>query len=413
MKKNLFYFFFFFYLTLFFHLEASFGNRDLLLSAYDFSVIENAAWYSPQIPTNQNYKYTNINKDDNPNLDIRGVGDSAWAQDTNPQNGSRSPANPNFNQSLINSNPSLLLFRGDLSFMNLETTIAEYCEKKRMSVDFYFISHPGMINQLAQAGFNVFGLANNHCQDCQMAKSLSYSTQSLHGPLATLESMNRKERELKENYNIDILWAGVNETTEKKNPFDVKLKKFFLKNKWITVAFGSVAVLSWDIMNAAIIKSEMIENDVLVKKLMKNFDQQNADIKILSIHTQDSSGHMRSEGWAVKKLKKIAEDFINQHDGTVVFGHGPHTFAGVKAIKKKNNKIGVIFTSLGNFIHPGLQPGSDNLLGRALVNPDTFSVEEVNMIPLINRRTKVDFYSQIDQTKNKIHANFKINVTTQ
>jgi hypothetical protein len=372
--------------------------------SYDDSVIENTIWYRPVVETSSQGLLGSVDKSSFYGIDIRGAGDAAWAQAATPQTGGLKPIAPGFLTALKNSQSELSIFKGDLSFINLETVVAEYCLKKRMSVDYYFLTHPENINELFNAGFNLFGLANNHSQDCQLAQSsISLKSPKVHGPLATQASMERMEEGLR-SQGQSILWSGVGSV----NPHHAKLQTFKIKGKIVRVAMASISIISWEIPNSSYTGKIELKDDQIVQELLLSFDGLGADINVLSIHTQDTSGNNRAEGFAVKKLKQLADEFVINHRGTIVFGHGPHTFAGVKVIKKRDGKFGAIFTSLGNFIHPGLSPGNDNYLGRALINPHTFSVEEVQVFPLINKRTYVDFYERESHLLGKLNTNFKL-----
>jgi poly-gamma-glutamate synthesis protein (capsule biosynthesis protein) len=87
----------------------------------------------------------------------------------------------------------------------------------------------------------------------------------------------------------------------------------------------------------------------------------------------------------------VAESFIHSYNGNIVFGHGPHTKAGVKVVQRNDGRKGVIFTSLGNFLHPGLAPHYDNYVGRAVFDFETRQLRFVQVYPLGNTGDSVEF----------------------
>ncbi|WP_181256626.1 CapA family protein [Merismopedia glauca] len=96
-------------------------------------------------------------------LDIRGVGDSAMAE-THQQ-----PIKATFGQRLQQFDPTGKSYKGDLSFLNWETTVGTRCNRFWAALgpaSFAFISHPDNLIQAYQKGFNLIGLANNHARDC-------------------------------------------------------------------------------------------------------------------------------------------------------------------------------------------------------------------------------------------------------
>lgn len=364
------------------------------------SVKEQMAWYSPKLKTEKIEKKINLNSN-TPLIDIRGVGDFAWTNPAKPKYGKKNALATDVASAFELIPHAKPIFKGDLSFINFEAVVGEFCEQIRPTVSWYFLSHPKNISSLYKYGFNIFSLANNHSQDCQKGFSSRESYKAKHGPLMTLESFDKNQNANK------LLYAGVgDETLTQSNPFLAKEKFFKIKGKEIKVAFASLGIFSWDIPNAATVaKKDFKQDRELMEIMFPSFDQSNADIKILSIHTQDASGHNKAEDWAFLKLKAIAEYFVKNHGGNVVFGHGPHTFAGIKVLNNSRGQRSVIFTSLGNFIHQGLSIREDNYLGRTLIDPDSLDVKTVMAVPLINQKDTIQFWHPSKQTK--INANFK------
>lgn len=65
-------------------------------------------------------------------------------------------------------------------------------------------------------------------------------------------------------------------------------------------------------------------------------------------------------------------DFVEKYGGDIVFGSGPHVWKPVRVVRKENGTgKGVIFESLGNFLHPSLGAQSKNFIGRALFDVET------------------------------------------
>jgi Bacterial capsule synthesis protein PGA_cap len=310
------------------------------------AVVEGAAWYQSKINTSAAAPLS-TNKDEALGLlDIRGVGDSGVNV-----------------AGLANTQP---LWRGDLGFINFESVVSPSCTRRNEGVDFFFRSDPAQIRLAKNQGFNIFSVANNHSRDCFEP----------YGPTATAASMTKLTQEL------GILWHGTSAT----DPYQARIGSFSIKGRTIRVAFAAIAIQPWSMKGVAeiVVGSETANKPDMVR-LLSSLQKANADFRVLSIHTQDSSGNGRSEGPAFQTLKSVAQSFINNYNGNIVFGSGPHTQAGVKVVERSDGRKGVIFTSLGNFLHPGLGGHSDNYLGRAAFDlENNFQLKFVQVFPLSN-----------------------------
>ncbi|PSB03987.1 hypothetical protein [Merismopedia glauca] len=60
-------------------------------------------------------------------------------------------------------------------------------------------------------------------------------------------------------------------------------------------------------------------------------------------------------------------------------------------MQSTTGKKGVLFESVGNFIHPALVPGSEHIIGRVLFDIKTLKVRQVQAIPINVNRIYVSF----------------------
>lgn len=348
-------------------------------------VVEDESWYGSGIPTVAAAPLS-MDKDALPGLlDVRGVGDTAV--DVSPL-------------------ASVARFwRGDLAFVNWESVVASACETQNPGVDYFFRSHPSQIVAAVRHGFNVFSLANNHARDCF----------DPYGPKVTAENIEAIAT------NNPVLWHGVaavdaDEASageeESSAPYVAQVRAFTIKGREVKVAFAAIAVQSWRMNGVAqiVTGSENAEKP-LVKQLLRSLQQSRADFRILSVHTQDESGNGRAEGVAFRTLKRLGETFIKEYGGNLVFGHGPHTKAGVKVVSRNDGRQGVIFTSLGNFVHPGLAQHGDNYVGRAVFDLSKNELRFVQVLPLRNVDGTVEFLSA--STVSQPNSNFAWNTGKQ
>lgn len=379
---------------------ARFSGPSRGLAAGAGEVVEDERWYDEPVATQPNDRHLVLNLDKTPGLlDVRGVGDSAWSFGARPASGSRTPRPATFDATLRQYDPRQDIFVGDLSFINLETVVGQHCERIRQSVDFYFLTSPQAVRQAVGHGFNLLGMANNHAQDCDAGRAYERS-QTKHGPLMTEEALNGIT-------GVNFAWAGVGQGENR----GVTVKTFRVKGRAVRVALAALTFVSWAMPNTNAINFNADDVDEQVARALSGFSRAQADLRILSIHTQDGSGDGRREQGAFLALKRAAVRFITRYNGDVVFGHGPHTHGGVRLIAKGRGKHGVIFTSMGNFIHDGLMSNPDNYIGRAVYDFTQMKLTQIQVFPYRNDRRQnvpVNFYgrNQSNPSVDSINANF-------
>ena len=299
-------------------------------------------------------------------LDIRGVGDAAMALTHQQPKGLKQQVDgvlADFGQRLDKFDPSGKSYRGDLSFLNWETTVGLRCNRFWASLgpaSFAFISHPDNLVQAYKRGFNLIGLANNHARDCPSGEG------GANGAKVSASHMERLTKETK----ADWLWHGVG--TQKA----AQVKTITIKGRPVKVAFASLYLAGGDCTYVTC--SEQDEKTVL-----RSLRDADADIRILAMHS-----------WTDETQRQLADtgvNFIRNYNGDIVFGHGPHRWKPVRIVESATGKRGVLFESLGNFIHPSLVPGSENIIGRALFDIKTLQLRQVQTIPIYVNRVSASF----------------------
>ena len=301
-------------------------------------------------------------------LDVRGVGDAAMAEthtqpfkitDNLPEG---VPAN--FGLRLDAFDPEGKSYRGDLSFINWESTVGTRCNRfwaPQGPASFAFMSDPQNLVELHKRQFNLIGLANNHTRDCPDAEG------GVDGAHASALHMTRLSQELGANW----LWHGVG--TDKV----AAVNTLMLKGKPVKVAFASLYIAGGDCTYVT------CETDTLT--VLRSLRDADADLRILAMHSWTDETQAQ--------LVDIGVNFLRNFDGDIVFGHGPHIWKPVRVVEsaRGDGKRGVMFESLGNFIHPALVPGSQHLIGRALFDLETLKLRQVQVIPIAVSRINVSF----------------------
>ncbi|MDB2447330.1 CapA family protein [bacterium] len=311
------------------------------------AVEEDLSFYSPKLESKNSLSLVPIKKDGHDFIDIRGVGDSAWANVKNEF----PPKKSGFMTALKSFDPKKEILVGDINFINWETTVANRCQKW-FDVGYPFLGTKYAVKEAVEWGFNLFSLANNHSEDCQN------DGKNKNGALATKAHFDA----YKKAYEIEYAGVGIGAELDR-----VVESTYTVKGKKVKVAFASIAFLTWWTEFTS-------RHEYHGKNLLRSFKESTADVKILSIHTEGS----------FLDSKEYARKFIEESSGDIVFQHGPHTWAGVKLYTKPNGDKGVAFHGLGNFIHNGVAHNAENLIGRVLLDKRTLRPAQVQVIPVEN-----------------------------
>lgn len=280
-------------------------------------------------------------------IDFRAVGDSGWAnvKTKNP------PASTGFVAGLNDFDPGKEMTKGHINFINWETTVSSGC-LKWFDVDYPFLGDSESVRGAIDWGYNLFSLANNHAEDCED------DGQGRNGALSTREIFDQVTTDKK------VVYSGVGLGAELRRIKELNLN---VDGQNVKIAFAALAFQSWwtDYTSRFEYHGD---------KILEAFKSSDADIKILSIHT---------EGF-LKEARYYSSRFINEADGGIAILHGSHTWDGVKVFKKPNGDTGIVFHGLGNFVHNQVGHNPNNLIGRVLLDKKSFKIVQVQAIPVEN-----------------------------
>jgi hypothetical protein len=297
-----------------------------------------------------------LRRENQPYLDIRGVGDAAWT-------GNQLPAPPasSFQSWLNKFNPNGLVYRGDVNVVNWESVVGTDCLSYNSA--FGFLSSPASVREAFAAGFNIFALSNNHSRDCDKTNNDGYVGDGGAGEMATASHMNTLAQER------NLIWNGVSSSSSKQY---VTVRELSIGDKRVSVAFASIDLgrVSHCIRSNCYGDRERVLNALRDAK---------ADVRILSMHSREwlSGLSIEENKDQLDKLYSMGEAAVTQAGVDVVFGSGPHIAMPVRTFRKPNRDQGVVFLSLGNFIHPLLSGQSTSLVGRVLFNTNDSSAVQV------------------------------------
>lgn len=318
-------------------------------------------------------------------IDIRGVGDSAWS-------GLKAKVAPGsgMKTALSKFDPSRKILKGDLNFINWESGVGERCNSY-YNVDYAFMSSPVAVSEAFEHGFNLFGLANNHSEDC--SSGVDPDGQSVAGGIVTARFMKSISNQK------PMLWHGVGPSAGLSSPVALT---FSLKGRLVKVIFASITFQDWDCVDSTC--------EPRAQALLTAMKNAPGDLRILSLHSQGSGPFARGKTWA--------ERFVREFNGDIVFASGPHTWAGVKVIEKSTGGRGVVFHGLGNFLHNQVAPNPDNMIGRVLLDSKTLKLSQVQVIPVLNNAYDVDVVlaaptktlprSNLDWTRTQLRAHREV-----
>ena len=288
-------------------------------------------------------------------IDVRGVGDSGMAltyeQPPSPDTVLADSGAARFGQRLNDFDPTGVSYRGDLSFINWESVVGLGCTQFRGEpgpLSYAFVSHPQNVLDARLWGFNLVGLANNHSQDCVVAPD------SVKGARMSARWMGELDEMLPANW----LWDGVGKQKS------VRTWTFALGDRSVRVAFASLYLANK--------QCPYVTCGADRQTVLRSMALAQADLRILSLHSWNEDTQ--------RQLVAVGKEFLRNYGGDVVFGHGPHEWRDVKIIESPSGERGVLFQSLGNFLHPELAAQRENIIGRVLLDRETLRVRQVQAV---------------------------------
>jgi poly-gamma-glutamate synthesis protein (capsule biosynthesis protein) len=290
------------------------------------------------------------------------MGDSGWSNTHE-----KTPIAAAFGEALDRFDPTGAGYRADLSFINWETVVGtgctEFASTYKPGSSYAFVSRADNLTQASQRGFNLFGLSNNHARDC-----LASADTSLQGEVASAAMTAKNIEGLGEHGG---LFAGLASSRDPDDAAKARVRTFMIKGRAIRVAFGSLYMGRADCPRAA------CKGDL--HALFESLRDAPADVRILSLHSMGPADQ--------DEAVRAGVDFVKTYNGDVVFGEGPHVWKPVRVVRKGasfGGGTGVVFESLGNFLHPALGGQAKNFIGRALYDLRTLKLRQVQVLPVAN-----------------------------
>lgn len=297
---------------------------------------------------------------------MRGVGDSGMALTyQQPPVSTQMLADSgaaNFGRRLDALDPTGRSYRGDLSFVNLESVVGPGCDQFRGEPgprSYAFVSRRRNLLKARLRGFNLIGLANNHSQDCVTAPD------SVAGARMSARQMATLEQTLPGPW----LWHGVGQQK------GVRVRTFAFGDRSVRVAFASLYLADKQCPYVACGADR--------QTVLRSMEIARADLRILSLHSWNEETQ--------QQLVRTGEAFLRDYDGDIVFGHGPHVWRAVRVIESPAGEPGVLFQSLGNFLHPELAAQRKNFIGRVLLDRETLRVRQVQAVAVATEGARGSF----------------------
>jgi hypothetical protein len=321
-------------------------------------------------------------------LDIRGMGDSGWSNTHE-----KTPIAADFGHALDRFDASGKGYRGDLSFVNWETVVGSGCSQFASAYQpgrsYAFVSRADNLAQANDRGFNLIGLSNNHARDC-----LASADTSLTGEVASAAMSAKNIEGLGDR---PWLFAGLASAAHQDDFAKARVRTFVVKGHSIRVAFGSMYMGRAQCPRAACAGDK--------HALFESMRDAQADIRILSLHSMGPTDQ--------DEAVRTGVEFVKSYDGDIVFGEGPHVWKPVRVVRKGasfGGGTGVVFESLGNFLHPSLGGQAKNFIGRALYDLGTLKLRQVQVLPVANAGRDVK-WSSVDG--GALQANLKWSPATR
>ncbi len=219
---------------------------------------------------------------------------------------------------------------GDINFANIETVVTARndFEPPDRGKAYCFRSHPNGVSRLVEAGFNLFGLANNHAYD--------------YGDVGIAETLANMARLAS---TAPIGYAGIGED------FAQAATPAVLEVQGVRVGMVAIGIGGPTEARAGEGKPGVAHVSRYREALARLRDA-DVDIRILA-------NHDGKEGILYPIDRQILVDrvAIRDYDVDIVFGHHPHRVQGIERYQD-----GLIFYSLGN----GIMRGAANIGNRRI-----------------------------------------------
>jgi poly-gamma-glutamate capsule biosynthesis protein CapA/YwtB (metallophosphatase superfamily) len=218
---------------------------------------------------------------------------------------------------------------GDLNFMNVETVVTDRNNLERDTKGqrgpFNFRTHPNGIRHLANVGFNMLSLANNH--------SMDYGPAGLKETLRHIGALEKERR-------VVATGIGMNRE-EASRPRRVNVNG-------TEIAFAAIGIVTNNLARhrAGTDKPGQIAYrfDDDFAQIRKRLTKASAGYRILSIH-YGLEGRVRTDAQQIAEWRGQAA----RQDGIdLIVGHHAHVVRGVEFTGGS-----LIFYGLGNFLHHG------------------------------------------------------------
>ncbi len=287
-------------------------------------------------------------------VDVRGVGDAAWSRTHQ-----KDPLAAEYGKALDRFDATGKAYRGHVNYINWETVVGSRCETfdsvYTPGKSYAFVSRKENLVQAMDRGFNLVGLSNNHSRDCTSPDG---------------ETMTA--REVQDLGDDAHAFHGVGLDRESKNA--AKVVTVRAGGRDVKVAFGSIYIGGRRSCERSVCATDK-------RTLFENLRAARADLRIVAIHSMNNATQ--------DELVNAGIEFVKVYGGDVVFGSGPHVWKPVRVVRKPDGKAGVVFESLGNFIHPNLAAQQKNYIGRALYDESTLTLAQVQILPIHNTGSDV------------------------
>lgn len=291
-------------------------------------------------------------------VDVRGVGDAAWSRTHQ-----KDPLAAEYGKALDRFDASGKAYRGHVNYINWETVVGSRCETfdsvYTPGKSYAFVSRKENLSQAMDRGYNLVGLSNNHSRDCTSPDGETMTAREVQGLGDGAHAFHGVglDRESKTKVEVVTIRAG---------------------SRDVRVAFGSIYIGGRRSCERSVCATDK-------RTLFENLRAARADLRIVAIHSMNNATQ--------DELVNAGIEFVKVYGGDVVFGSGPHVWKPVRVVRKPDGKAGVVFESLGNFIHPNLAAQAKNYIGRALFDASTLSLAQVQVLPIQNTGSDVRFSS--------------------
>lgn len=257
----------------------------------------------------------------------------------------------------------------DISFANLESPISEISAMLEKPIGFR--APPSTAQLLADAGFDIVSLANNHAVDC--------------GRDGLVETMGFLKK-------AGVRWCGAGKDRKSAE------KAAVIRVKGVKIAFVAFCEFLEGSRKRNTVPTIALSEPGTVARVVAEA-RKKADVVVASFHW----GQEYSEG-PTRESRAIAKEAA-EAGAALIIGHHPHVVQGLETIPRKRGRPALVAWSMGNFLFDQKKPETrEGMFLHCMIGKDGVESARISPIRIEGFRPRPANAAERENTLSKVSA---------